>query len=173
MGNLSALIGVFVFAAAAQGCSSKTCPTIGCSDQFTATVQRADGSFPSGAHRIEILADGVMTTCSFSYPLATAPGGGGTAPSCPSGMMVTVGQQEVCTQTTVNNSVATTCQPVPGQVRETIQISGAPGQVHAWQYVDDVAALDTAAAPSYQDVAPNGKECGPICRQASVAWTLN
>ena len=62
---------------------------------------------------------------------------------------------------------------VPGSSVETIQLAGTPAQVHAWQYVDDAAILDVTAAPSDQDVAPNGSECGPTCRQASVAWTLN
>ena len=106
------LVGTFVFAAAAQGCSVKSCTLVGCQDQVSATVRRADGSFPSGMHRIEIVADSTDLTCTFTYPLGTVAGGGGAAPQCPSGLSVTVGQDQVCTQTTENGVVSYTCQPI-------------------------------------------------------------
>ena len=52
-------------------------------------------------------------------------------------------------------------------------LSGTPGQVHAWQYVDDAPILDVAVAPQYQDSQPNGPGCPPVCRQASLAWTMD
>ena len=55
----------------------------------------------------------------------------------------------------------TRCDPIPGQF-VTITVTGMPGQIHAWQYADDVAILDAAAAPSYEDVLPNGPECGAV-----------
>jgi hypothetical protein len=165
--------GILVIAATLQGCSSKECGLVACADQFSATVKRADGSFPSGAHRIEILADGTDSVCTFVYPLGTVPGGGAAAPNCPSGLTVSIGPEEVCTQTAEKGGIASTCQPIPDRYLETIQLGGTPAQVHAWQYVDDATVLDITAAPSYQAFAPNGSECGPICRQASVAWTLD
>ena len=172
--RLICVIGIGVLAAASGGCErTKECTLIGCRDQFVASVSRADGSFPSGAHRIEILADGASLTCSFTYPLATAPGGAAIPPSCPIGLTVNIAQQQVCMQTTENGGVAFTCQPIPGQFLETIELAGTPAQVHVWQYVDDVALLDAATAPVYQDYFPNGPACGPPCHQASVDWTLN
>jgi hypothetical protein len=168
-------IGICIIAVTAEACSTTTkeCTLIACQDQFSAAVRRTDGSFPSGMHRIEILADSVDVMCTFAYPLGTVPGGGAASPNCPSGLDVSVGQDEVCTEMTVNGGASLTCEPVPGRYAETIQLVGTPAQVHAWQYVDGAAILDITAAPSYQSVAPNGSECGPICRQASVAWTLN
>ena len=63
---------------------------------------------------------------------------------------------------TETNCTVTRCDPIPGQFVETITVAGTPGQVHAWQYVDDVAILDAAAAPSYEDYCPNGPECEPV-----------
>jgi len=141
---------------ASSGCSTKVCGGAGCYDNFSATIKRADGSFPSGTHRIEILADGTSLLCTFTFPLETLPTGGTAQPTCASGMNVTVGPD-----------------PIPGQSVETITLMGAPGQVHVWQYVDDAAILDAAAAPSYQEFFPNGPECGSPCRQAAQSWTLN
>ncbi|HXU06211.1 MAG TPA: hypothetical protein VN903_34890 [Polyangia bacterium] len=157
-------------AVTASGCNpfgGKGCTLVGCSDQFSATIRSADGSFPSGAHRIELLVDSTSLTCSF-----TATADGQAQPSCGSGMRVTVWPETTCTDTTTNGSVSHQCDPIPGKFYETITLEGTPGQVHAWQYVDDVAILDAATAPTYHANAPNGTECGPICQQASVSWTF-
>jgi hypothetical protein len=158
---------------AAAGCRSTTCPTIGCFDQFSASVRRADGSFPSGSHRLEVLADGASLTCAFTFPAADASGGGYVYAACPSGLMVNVSPALSCTDVTTGTAVSRRCDPIPGQFVESISLTGTPGQVHVWQYVDDAAVLDAAAAPTYQDAQPNGPECGSVCRQALVAWTMN
>jgi hypothetical protein len=152
--------------------STKMCTLIGCSDGFSANVRRADGSFPSGAHRVEVVVDGARTTCAFTFPLGTATGGGVSQPACPSPLTVAVWPLTACSDMSGDGAVSRRCDPIADRYQETIGVSGTPGQVHAWQYVDDAAILDAAAAPIYQDVTPNGPECGPVCRQASVAWTL-
>jgi hypothetical protein len=163
---------IAAWAAAGAGCfSEKVCPTLGCFDNFTATVKRADGSFPTGMHRIEMLADGATLMCAFSFA-EESPGIGRAAPTCPSGLMVTVGNDQTCTETRTGNAVSLRCDPIPGQFVERITLPGTPAQVHVWQYVDDAAVLDAAGAPSYAEVFPNGPECGGACRQASESWTL-
>lgn len=152
------------------GCSTKICSLAACFDSFTASVKRTDGSFPVGTHRIEILADGVMQTCTFAFA-ESSPGIGSMTPVCP-GLNVTVRNAETCTEAHTGTSVSYRCDPIPGQFVETITLGGTPAQVHAWQYVDDVAVLDAAGAPSYADYFPNGPECGGACRQASASWTM-
>lgn len=142
----------------ASGCSSPHshpygCTLIGCEDTFTASVASATGSLPNGMHRIEVIADAATLSCAFQIPLERTAEGGEVLPTCSSGLGVLIA-------------------PASSPVAETIHLTGTPRQVHAWQYVDDVAILDAAAAPSYQDERPNGPECEPVCRQASVSWTL-
>jgi hypothetical protein len=108
--------------------------------------------------------------CTFTFA-ESSPGIGWVTPACP-GLNVTVRNAEMCTETHTGNSVSYRCDPIPHQFVETIELTGTPAQVHAWQYVDDVAVLDAAAAPSYADVFPNGPECGAVCRQASASWTM-
>jgi hypothetical protein len=171
--NGGLLVGAFALATAAQGCASKTCSTVGCFDQFTATVQRADGSFPTGAHRIDVVADGVSLSCTFNFPIETLPGGGAAVPSCATGLTAFVGPATVCMHTTGNGGSTYRCDPIPGQYVESIALAGTPAQLHASQSVDGASLLEVDAAPSYQDVQPNGPECGTVCRQASASWTLN
>ena len=160
MRNSLVCIGIvlLVGAAAAGGCGGKVCTLIGCGDGLTASVHSADGSFPSGMHRIELMADGNTWTCTFVYPAALQ-----MQPLC-SGFRV-----EFLTRDGLHRDPVR-CDP--GQYVETITVGGTPGQVHVWQYVDDVPILDAAAAPSYEESWPNGPECGPACRQASLSWTL-
>jgi len=161
MRNSLVCIGIILLGGAAVvgGCGGKSCTLVGCSDGFSANVRRADGSFPSGLHRIEVLADSATLTCTFTFPLAV-----GSLPVC-GGFSVVVFPATTCTDTR--------CDPIPGQFVETITVPGTPGQVHVWQYANDVAILDAAAAPSYQDFYPNGPDCDPApCRQASASWTL-
>jgi hypothetical protein len=149
------LIGIGMMAAlGAAGCSTKVCTDIGCLNGFTATAQRADGSFASGTHRVEILADGVTWMCTFTFPLETLPGGGTATPTCPQGLYINV------------------VETSPGHFVEGITLANTPAQVHVWQYVDDAPILDAAAAPTYTESRPNGPECEPVCRQASASWTM-
>ena len=167
------IIGATLACAAAAACSSsdsapKACTLIGCADIFMASAQRADGSIPDGAHRIEVLVDGTTLKCAFTLPLA------GTAqPSCDAGLSVTIVPAQICIQTQGSAGTSSTCNAIPGKFVETVMLSGTPGQVHVWQYVDDVPILDVAVAPQYQDSRPNGPDCGPVCRQASLAWTMD
>jgi hypothetical protein len=148
---------------ALSGCAGNICLETGCADQVYATVTSADGSFPSGTHRVEVLADGVTRTCTFTFPLATGAGGHDVQPTCGNGLSVGVYPQLACG--------GDACQPIPGKFEEIITVDGTPAQVHAWQYVDDVAILDAAAAPSYRG-ARTSPDCPPACQTASVTWTL-
>jgi hypothetical protein len=151
------------------GCeTTKECSLVGCQNSFTATVRSADGSFPSGAHRVQVLSDSSTLNCAFTFPT-----GAGTAqPVCDGGMTVAVWPETTCTDTMATGTASHSCDPIPGKFVETITVVGTPGQVHAWQYVDDAPILDVAAAPTYQISMPNGPGCGPSCLQATASWTL-
>ena len=77
----------------------------------------------------------------------------------------------MCTETRTDKASAFVAIRSPGSSSRRSR-AGTPAQVHAWQYVDDVAILDAAAAPSYAETRPNGPECEPVCRQASASWTM-
>jgi hypothetical protein len=169
------LIGIGMIAAVAgaggaAGCT-KVCSEVGCANQFTASIRSADGSFPSGTHLLEVLVDGVMQTCTFTFA-ETSPGIGRVAEWCSSAFAFTVDNDRTCTEIRTDQSVSQKCEPIPGQFIETIMLAGTPAQVHVWQYVDGAPILDAAAAPSYADAFPNGADCPPVCRQASASWTL-
>jgi len=169
---------IFGVTATAAGCGGgsgsqpRACTLIGCIDNFSASVQRADGSFPSGAHRVEVLADSVDSTCTFTFSPEAIGSNGLLTADCPSGVTVNVAPATSCTTTSGAGSSSSQCNVIAGQFQETIVVNGAPKQVHAWQYVDDAAILDAAAAPSYTATSPNGPGCGPTCLHATASWTF-
>lgn len=169
---------IFGVTASASGCGSapgshqQVCTLVGCVDNFSATAQRADGSFPSGAHRVEVLADGVSATCTFTFSPDAIGSNHHLAADCPSGVAVDVAPATICITTTGPNNSSSQCDVIAGQFQETITLDGTPRQVHVWQYVDDASILDAAAAPSYTASTPNGPDCPPVCMNATVAWTL-
>ena len=151
---------------AAAGCEQKACTLRGCTDQFSATLRRADGSFPAGAHRIDVIADGVTLSCTFSFA------DGGVTATCPPGLDVTVGPAEICTEFQTGNSVGYRCEPIPGQFVERLSLRATPSQLRVVQMVDGVVLIDEAMAPTYEAAYPNGPECGSPCQQASAMLTL-
>ena len=165
------VIGVVALGSILIACSG-VCTAVGCQDGFSAKVHRTDGSFPSGTHQIDVVADGVSLSCTFTFPLPTVAGGGTSEPSCPPGMTVSVLPATDCTETNSGSTSAETCTDIPGQFVEWITLTGTPAEVQAQQFVDGALILDETVAPTYQEVAPNDAECGPICHQALVDWTL-
>ena len=159
--------GVMVVASLAMaGCESKSCALRGCSNQFSATLSRADGSFPAGAHRVDIIADGVTMSCAFNFA------GSGVVATCPSGLDVTVGPAETCMEFRSGNGVGYRCDPIPGQFIERLTLRATPSQMRVVQSVDGVALLDQAMAPTYEAAYPNGPECEPVCQQATATLSL-
>lgn len=151
---------------AVVGCESKVCTLRGCTDQFSATLSRADGSFPSGAHQIDVTADGVTMSCTFSFM------GGGVVATCPSGLDVTVGPATTCSEIRMGDTVSLRCDPIPGQFIERLTLRGTPRALRVLQSVAGVTLLDQAMAPIYEAAYPNGPECEPVCQQASETLTL-
>jgi hypothetical protein len=151
---------------ALAGCEGKVCTLRGCSDQFSATLTRADGSFPAGAHQIDITADGVTMSCTFNFA------GSAVVATCPSGLDVTVGPATTCTEIRTGNSVSLRCDPIPGQFVEQLSLRGTPRALRVVQSVAGVTLLDQSMAPIYEAAYPNGPECGSPCQQASATLTL-
>jgi hypothetical protein len=143
------------------------CTEIGCVDQFTATLQDASGGLPSGMQTVTVVADGVMTSCSFTLPLAA-----GSGTSCPSPLQIAVQPKMMCMSTGTPQYPAETCTPVPGKGSELVTLTGKPAMVHLTQTSGGTTYLDMMLTPTYSTSQPNGPDCPPTCSQASATLTL-
>jgi hypothetical protein len=142
-------------AVAAAGCEKKTaCTLIGCSDQASISLSRADDVPPPGVTEVDV--DGRKVTCPTQQSEST----------CAPDVRISLRAIDVCGPSTSTSS-SPTCHP-SGRFTEVITISGTPSHV--------VVTLSTGAQRafdlSYSSSRPNGAGCDPLCRQANVDWQL-
>lgn len=127
------------------------CTLIGCGDQFTATVTVDTTMVPAGTQTVTVTVDGAATSCTVAPP-----GDVGYGDPCSAGFGLTIGP----------------AQPTDGKFTEKITVNGSPRSIEVQQTVGGTVIFDQTISPTYQTNQPNGPGCGPICHQASVAWTI-
>jgi hypothetical protein len=153
--------------------AAKACTLIGCEDAFNATVTNGPSGFPVGPHQIDVTADGVTISCTFTFPLPKLADGADSGPQCPPGLMVSVGPAVACTQFQPGpGAVGERCDPIAGKTTEMLDVSGTPARVRVRQTTNGVVVLDESVTPVYASNQPNGPGCDPICHQAGAEWTL-
>jgi hypothetical protein len=153
-----------------DGPPPRACTAIGCSTSFNATISPRGGEFPSGTHEVVITAEGSpVRTCTFKFPFA----GPLESAECRDGggVMVMISPLQTCTTTNHGDTVSHSCVPVPGKFEERLSVPGLSPKVRVTQRtLEGGTYLDREATPTYEDVFPNGKECGAVCKQASARW---
>jgi hypothetical protein len=157
------------------GDDSGPCTDIGCVDSFSVRITSTE-EWPSGEYIFEVTLDGVPTRCTARLPEAV--GASGTASSesfvCTgaSNLSVFLSRETICTETRQGNSVSESCTPVPGPHYEFFaSTAGKPTKISV-SVSRDGTRLSEEPEPDYQNVSPNGPECGPICDQALVKLTF-
>lgn len=79
--------------------------------------------------------------------------------------------QEVELELTAGEETRTvTCLP-PGPCRHFIP-DFTPAEVTATALLDDGTEEERSFTPEYREERPNGPDCPPVCRQASIRWKL-
>jgi len=146
------------------------CTDIGCNDQFSAMVTMDATMVPAGTHTVDVVADGAVMSCTFSFP--PDPSTGGIAAQCSNGLTVFVEPALVCTTMQSATGAWEACQPIDGKFGESIWVSGTPSVVQVQQAVGGTVILDQTVSPTYQTSQPNGPGCGPICHQGGAEWTI-
>ena len=138
--SLFSLIGV-------QACSSQTCTLIGCADSLQVWLTGATAK--SGLYQIEIVADGVPTSCQIMVPH-------------------TCGTQATCSGGPSNwRLTLSPCGPgQPQRVDGFVFYKDAPASLDFIVRRDDVIVGGASAQPIYGESRPNGPDCDPVCRQA-------
>lgn len=174
------------------------CTAIGCADQISVTVRPRAGTFPAGVHVVEVATPELIPTrtCKFvvppAMPLAAgapAPGAGATSPAppalvpppgpvappgeviqgdCSPGLTLFITAEQRCTTVMRGGAVGQSCEPIPGRFVERLTVSGTPARLYLRQQVDGRVLLERELAPQYRDTFPNGPQCGPACRQATI-----
>ena len=137
----------------------RICTEMGCVDGLTIELQSPAGWQP-GAYRFEIELDQEKVTCEGSLPLRGCDQGA-SVQCTPAG-----GAERV--------QIAESGCALPPAEHSLPQIAlpGGPARVKVTISRDGNAIGSQELSPAYRTVAPNGPECGPVCRQASAVITL-
>jgi hypothetical protein len=145
------------------------CTTIGCQDQFSATVTVDSTMVSAGRHTVTVTVDGAAGSCTFQIP----PTAGLTNDPCTApGFSITIGPAETCTTTQSATATSQQCQPIDGLFVERIAVNGTPKSIEVQQTVAGTVIFDQTVAPTYQTNQPNGPGCAPTCHQAGAEWTI-
>jgi hypothetical protein len=106
-----------------------------------------------GQYTIEVLADGVEHVCTASLPLASCDVVAGVA---------------ACDAFALNPPICSS-PPPEGNRLDSLTLEGSPASVSVTIRRDGMKIASQTFSPTYDGVAPNGVECGPICRHATVS----
>jgi len=140
---LSSLLSVICM----QGCSSKDCTLIGCADSLRVWLTGATAK--PGRYQIEVVADGVPSTCQIALPHTC-----GTQPACsgaPANWRLTISP----------------CGPnQPQSIDGFVFYRDVPVSFDFVVRRDDAVVGGGSAQPVYRESRPNGADCDPVCRQA-------
>jgi hypothetical protein len=160
---------------AAQGCEKHSCTDIGCSDGAFFEIKTADGTWPDGAYTLELSAGGVTHTCSMTLPDDLPSGGSIASIPClpPVGYLgVSLYPITNCTAEGNGNSGGQTCTPIPGHYTLRGSLPGTPSTLGVRVTRDDGLLTEQTLPLTYTTSQPNGPDCEPVCRQASVELEL-
>jgi hypothetical protein len=153
-------------------CLTKECTAVGCADGASVTVRSADGSWADGQYSLTITVDGRVHICDTALPqdLATQPGQVTTL-TCTPALSAVVLPEVTCTETRNGDGVSQSCVPIAGRRFFTIDVPATPSQLEVVMQRDGTELLRETRTLKYEEVYPNGPECGPACRQAAVTLT--
>lgn len=122
----------------AVGCSDSECTEATCVDAMTVNVEAATGAFLNGAYAISANAGNGVTQCTIVF------GEDGVQDSCGAGFFIT-----------------------ETRAMFSLTFPGTPDSVVFSVARGDSLLGDTVFVPVYDEIAPNGRECGPICLVAT------
>lgn len=136
------------------GCAddSESCTLIGCNDGFWVYVVAAE-PLRDGTYDLELTLDGVAATCRH----VIADGRAASAAECG-------GSSVVRSTASIHNNGSPPNNDAPNAF--VIDIRDASARVTLRVLHDGAPLVEQSYEPTYQTVAPNGPECGPICDSA-------
>lgn len=163
-----------LFAACSQACSH-SCTEIGCLDQLSGTIKTADGTWSNGTYVITIATDQTSYTCSMKLPDDFPKRGAVSALTCEPALGLwglSLQQDSECKEESAGGAVNQSCTPTPDHYTLTFPLDGTPDTMTIQVERDGTVLSDEVFDPSYKENQPNGKGCGPVCRQGAVELTL-
>ena len=139
---------VFGFLIVCGGCDDTIdCTNAGCVDGFRIAVSESPANpLPAGEYEVELSLDGTKVLCRATVPSHSP---------------------FACDGTAAQLSPIKPMLPERPTTGFSIQVTETPATASVIVRHDDAVLTQQSFSPSYQRSAPNGEECGPICRSAA------
>ena len=145
-----------------------SCTDIGCGDGVSIVVSPESNVWQEGSYTVELELDGSRRSCNFSIPADLPPTGSVTSLEC--GLLEQLAE---CTSVRQGDAVSQSCSPIPNQHRLVLDAQGQPASVTVTLKRDDAVLLSHEDEFRYVETRPNGPDCGPVCRNATVQATFD
>lgn len=145
----------------------RACTEMACSDSAMITAKLSPAGAPLGTHAFALEIDGKPQTCTVEFTRETETASG----QCSDGASLMFGPAMQGKETSMDGVVGYTEEPIPGEFRWQLSIYGQPAKVHVVHTHAGTTILDQTASLTYTAFRPNGPECEPVCKSATVEWT--
>lgn len=163
---MTALAGLVLNGAACE--LGHSCTDIGCGNGVAMVVHPESHTWREGTYTVEIALDDDLRSCRFSVP-EDLPATGATS-SFECGLLEQLAE---CNEVRNGDAVSQSCELVPGAYRLVLNTYGEPANLGVSVARDGDTLLSHEQTLRYTESRPNGPECGPVCRWASVELTFD
>lgn len=149
-----ALLGIVLLAQTVASCASKSCTAVGCSNEAVLTIRSPTGTWADGEYLLMVTASGQTHVCGIQLPEASEL-------ACSPPLSARVAADMKCTE-------GGGCTAISGQRAFRISVPGTPPEVAVNLAHDGAELLNETRPLEYHLLTPNGPECGPGCRRATL-----
>lgn len=148
--------------------SERICTEIGCVDGVSLLASTESGRLADGTYAITLQLDATSVACTLdATDLSTNRNRSFDATCDTESVRVAVRPQRRCEERRTEEAIGQVCTTLEGQWELQVDVPGTPSSVRVAVARDGVVLVEQSVTLGYQEVQPNGAECGPVCRQAS------
>ncbi|MBI4954183.1 MAG: hypothetical protein HY908_19320 [Myxococcales bacterium] len=133
----------------------RSCTEMGCGAAFR--VELAPALAGAADYRIDVTADGVLTSCTVTLPFASCTG----APACVPPESAFLVERSGCALPASEHQITGVLWPASGPTTVTVEVRRNGTLLATGTYT-----------PTYRSSEPNGPDCGPVCTEAEAPATL-
>jgi hypothetical protein len=167
---------------------SQTCTDVGCGSETEVVITRP-GVWANGDYVLEVRLDDQVHVCSFTLPISgklphelrlsgepfdCAPELPPNYRSHAAALYPTPDETQSCSLTMDAGlpPPLASCPPLDARYHIELRIAVAPDELGLRLTLGDTVLLEQTAAMQYRRLEPNGPECGPVCYQGVVEYTV-
>lgn len=162
---VASLLALALTACGLRSGSGRACTDLPCAAVANVRIALSPEAAGVGQHGIEVDVDGQRKSCSLHHLSASSR----EDAKCEGGVSVRIGpvMRSVAVKLPGLDTAGSGEEPVPGQFVMQVTISGHPKAVTITHARPDNTTARHVVEPTYEDHAPNGPGCPPVCAVAN------